>query len=198
MKSPNRFEFILMAIIVLVAVTSPMAFGQMGMMGGPHKPSGQKEPSPGYSAKPPSLENFKERLGLTDEQAVKFTKLWSDYRKETIKKEADIQVAGIDLSELMEQKKVDLGQLEKKLRQLEDMKTELMLYRVRTLFKAKEFLNEDQFEKLKTFGLRMMHHKMMMGQMGHGMMGRGMMRPGMMDSDRMDHPETDSSEEEEE
>ena len=192
MKSPNRFEFILMAIIVLVAVTSPMAFGQMGMMGGPHKPSGQMESSPGYSAKPPFLENFKERLGLTDEQAVKFTKLWSDYRKETIKKEADIQVAGIDLSELMEQKKVDLGQLEKKLRQLEDMKTELMLYRVRTLFKAKEFLNEDQFEKLKNFGLRMTHHKMMMGQMGHGMMDRGMMKPGMMD-----HPETDSSEEEE-
>jgi hypothetical protein len=193
MKSPSRFEFILMAIIVVVLVTSPMAFGQMGMMGGPHKPAGQMESSPGYSAKPPSPENFKERLGLTDEQAVKFAKLWSDYRKETIKKQADIQVAGIDLSELMEQKKVDMGQLEKKLRQLEDMKTDLMLYRVRTLFKAKEFLNEDQFEKLKSFGLRMMHHKMMMGQMGHGMMDRGMMKPGMMD-----HPEMDSSEEGEE
>jgi Spy/CpxP family protein refolding chaperone len=174
MKSSRSVQVAFSVLIVLILSASPIVFAQMGMMGGPRKPSGQQGPRSQFH-EPFSLESFKDRLGLTDDQAEKFAKLWSDYRKETIKKRADIQVAGIDLTELLDQKKVDMGKIEKKLREIEDLKTELALHRIKTLFKAKEFLSEDQFEKLKGFSLRMMRHGMMMGQMGHGMMGPGMM-----------------------
>lgn len=196
MKLIRSVPISLAGLVVLALATSPMVLAQMGMMEGPHKPSGQKEPSSRYSAEPFSLESFKDRLGLTDEQAGKFEKIWSEYRKETIRKQADIQVAGIELSELLDQKKVDLGQVEKKLRQLEDHKTDLILYRIKTLFRTKEFLSEDQFEKLKSMALRMVRHRMT-GTRGHDMMSPGMMGQGMMGEGMMGHHEMDSSEEEE-
>ena len=199
MKSLRSATIALAVLVVLVFAASPAGFAQMGMMGGPHSPSAQERPSPRYSAEPFSLESFKERLGLTDEQAGKFEKLWSDYRKETIRKGADIQVDGIELSELLDQKKVDLAQVEKKLRQLESVKTELALYRIKTLFKTKEFLSEDQFEKLKSQSLRMMQHEMnMAGREGSKMMCSHKMCSGMMGQGMMGHHDMDSSEEEEE
>jgi len=160
-----------------------MAFGQMGT---PKHPSGQKGPPSLHPTEPFSLESYKERLGLTDEQMEKFAKVRSDYRKEVIKKRAEIQVASVELSELLDQKKVDLGQVEKKLRQVESLKADLTLYRIKTLFKTKEFLSEDQFEKLKAFSLRMMQHGMMMpGRMAPGMMDPGMMGRGMMGDSQM-------------
>ena len=170
-----------------------MAFAQMGMMGAPKHPPGPRGPSSSHPDEPFSLESYKDRLGLTDEQVEKFAKVRADYRKETIKKQAEIEVAAIELSELLDQKKVDLGQVEKKLRQVESLKTDLALYRIKTLLKTKEFLNEDQFEKLKSQSLRMMQHKMMPGRMGSKMMGSGMTGQGMMG-----HHEMDSSEDEEE
>lgn len=201
MKSPRRIHLVLTVLIVLILAASPMAFGQMGMMGGPQRP-GPKGPPSQHPAEPFSLESYKERLGLTEEQAEKFAKVRSDYRKEVIKKRAEIQVAAVELSELLDQKKVDLNQVEKKLRQVEGLKTDLTLYRIKTLFKTKEFLSEDQFEKLKSFSFRMMRHGMMPGRMGRGMMGpdmmgRGMMGQGMMGQGMMGDSGMAPSEEEE-
>ncbi len=197
MKSPRRIHLILAVLTILILAANPRAFGQMDMMGAPQHP-GPKAPPSQHPAEPFSLESYKERLGLTDEQVEKFAKVRSDYRKEVIKKRAEIQVAGVELSELLDQKKVDLGQVEKKLHQLESLKADLTLYRIKTLFKTKEFLSEDQFEKLKNFSLRMMQHRMMPGRMGPGMMGQGMMGPGMRDSGMMGDSGMAPSEEEDE
>jgi Spy/CpxP family protein refolding chaperone len=173
MKSLTRIEFIFAALLVFAISAVPTAFAQMG-------PEGAQHPGPkGRSGEPFSMESYKDRLGLTDEQAEKFAKVRSDYRKETIKKQADLQVAGVELSELMNAKKVDLAQVEKKLRQIESLKTDLAMYRIKTLFKTKEFLSDEQFEKLKTQSLRMMQHGMMGGGMSPGMMGQGMREYGM-------------------
>jgi Spy/CpxP family protein refolding chaperone len=199
MKSSTRFELIFIAILVLAIASLPTAFAQMGPSGLQHP--GSKGPSSQNSGEASSMESYKDRLGLTDEQAEKFAKVRSDYRKETIKKQADLQVAGVELSELMNEKKVDLGQVEKKLRQIESLKTDLAMYRIKTLFKTKEFLNDAQFEKLKTQSLRMMQHGMMGGRMegemspgmGQGMRGYGKEGRGMPPG----HPETESEEGEE-
>jgi len=204
MRSPRKIQVVLTALVVLILTAGPMALAQMGMMGAPQHPTGRKASPPRHSVNPFSVESYKERLGLNPEQAEKFAKVRSDYLKEVIKKRAEIQVAGVELSELLDQKKADLGQVEKKLRQLEDLKTDLTLSRIKTLFKTKDFLNEEQFEKLKTFSFRMMQHGAMMpGRMGRGMMGSGMMGSGMMggdttDSGMMGNTETAPSEEEDE
>lgn len=177
MKSSTRFGFILMAILVLVIFALP-TFAQMGMQGAPQHPGPKGPPSP-HSDGPFSTESIKERLGLTDEQVEKFSKIRSDYLKESIKKQAEIKVAGVELLELLDQKKMDQAQIEKKLRQIETLKTDLALFRIKMLFKTKDFLNDDQFAKLKSMTMRMIRHGMMEGRMGRmesGMMGQGMGR----------------------
>ena len=177
MKSSMKIISILIAIFSLVTFTLSAVSAQMG-------PEGAQHPGPkGPSGEPFSMESYKGRLGLTDEQAEKFAKVRSDYRKETIKRQADLQIAGVELSELMNAKKVDLAQVEKKLRQIESLKTDLTLYRIKTLFKTKEFLNDEQFEKLKDQSLRMMQHGLMGGGMSPGMMGQGMRGQGYMNKE---------------
>jgi Spy/CpxP family protein refolding chaperone len=212
-----RFGFVFMAIFVFAAFTLPIAFAQMGPGPGGSPHSGPKRGS-SFAHEAFSVESFKEKLDLTDEQVEKFSKIRSDYLKESIKKRAEIKVAGVELFELFDQKKIDQAQIEKKLRQIEALKTDIALFRIKMLFKTQAFLNEDQFEKLKTMTKRMIGHRMMKGKrgmmgsgmgqgrmhdMGQGMMGpgmgqgrmhdmgQGMMGPGRMDADEMESPYDD-------
>jgi Spy/CpxP family protein refolding chaperone len=127
-----------------------------------------------------AIEN-KEVLGLTSDQVRGLESLRSEFQKEAIRRSADLEVAETELAELLRADSVDLAKVGVKLRQVEGLRTDLRLARIKTLEKGKALLTPEQRKKLDSIGPRASAD-------GHGGMmgGRGMeeMRR-FMNSERM-------------
>jgi len=172
-------RFILALLLVQPTISAAVAAAQMGSGSMEMQENETRHPEDGPSGKmfrphgdPFSPESLREMLGLTDDQVQKISQLRLDYEKETIRKHADIRVAELELKNLLEQKNIDMGAFEKKVRQLEGLRGDLMLLRVKDMQKAKEFLNEKQFAHFKEMIMRMATHRM--GRMdGMMMMPKG-------------------------
>jgi Spy/CpxP family protein refolding chaperone len=90
----------------------------------------------------------REKLGLSTEQVRNLERLRNDFEKESIRKEADIRVAKIDLHDLLDAQPVDMTKVEAKVREIERLRADLRFARIRTVQKSKEQLSVDQRKKL--------------------------------------------------
>ncbi len=173
------------SVLTLVLAFGTTAFAQMmghpGMMEGMGKREGMRHMMgmPGYGGGPFDVEMFRDYLQLSDDQVAKLRKIRSDYRKEMIKRRANMKVAELELWELIDRKDLDMGKAEKKVKEISAMKADLMMYRLKALQETKKFLTDDQFEMFREMGFRTMRGMMgrhgMSGGMMPGHMGRGMM-----------------------
>jgi Spy/CpxP family protein refolding chaperone len=138
-----------------------------------------------------SSENLQQRLGLTDDQAAKLKALRGNYLKETTMQGARIRVAELELGDLLDEKKLDASKIEKKVKEIESLKSELLMGRIRSLIKSADFLSPEQFAQLRAMTMHRMGAMRPMGRMQkhpmnpHGGSGRmpGQMpgqMPGMM------------------
>src|SRR5262249_60791425 len=90
----------------------------------------------------------REKLGLSSEQVKNLERLRNALEKESIRKEADIRVARLDLQGLLEAQPVDMTKVEAKVHEIERLRADLRFARIRTFQKAKEHLNLEQSQKL--------------------------------------------------
>jgi hypothetical protein len=109
--------------------------------------------------------HWKVQLALTGEQERSLRELRANFEKEAIKRTSEIDVAELELKELLEQEKVDLAKVEAATKKV-----------AQTIETGKAVLSPDQQQKFERLG-----HDPRMGEPGRGMMGpgRGMMGPGM-------------------
>jgi hypothetical protein len=91
----------------------------------------------------------REKLGLTEDQVRKLELLRSDFEKETIRKQADIRVAEIDLNNLLQAPSVDMEKIDAKIREAERLRADLRIARIRAIEKGKALLSADQRKKLE-------------------------------------------------
>jgi Spy/CpxP family protein refolding chaperone len=91
----------------------------------------------------------REKLGLTGEQTRSLERLRTDFEKEAIRKDADLRVAEMDLKSLRESQSVDMSKVEAKVREIERLRADLRLARIRAIEKGKEQLTADQRKKLQ-------------------------------------------------
>jgi Spy/CpxP family protein refolding chaperone len=91
----------------------------------------------------------REKLGLSDEQVSKLEQIRSDFEKETIRNEADIRVAEIDLNNLLQASSADMGKVEAKIREVERLRGDLRIARIRAIEKGKALLSPDQRKKFQ-------------------------------------------------
>ena len=96
-----------------------------------------------------ALRNQKE-LGLSAQQVSSLQQLGMDARRTSIKGKADAQLAKLDLFSLLRAEPVDMGKVEAKVREVERLKADGAIARIRTNEAAKAQLTPDQREKLKT------------------------------------------------
>ncbi len=96
-------------------------------------------------------EYLKERLDLTDEQAKQLGKIHNEYRKEVLRKSAEIEIATMELTELLTMKKSSEKEIEKVLGKFEALRSDLYAFRIKTLLKARGFLSDEQYERLAHF-----------------------------------------------
>ena len=90
----------------------------------------------------------REKLGLSAAQVKSLEQLRNDFQKESIRKDADLRVAEMDLNGLLGAEKIDMPKVEAKVREIERLRTDLRLARIRTIQKGKEVLSADQRKKL--------------------------------------------------
>jgi len=88
-------------------------------------------------------------LGLTTQQVDSFRKLGMDSRRAAIQRNADLQIAMLDLMSLRWSDPVDMGKVEAKVREIERFKGDGRIATFRTAEDAKAQLTAEQREKLK-------------------------------------------------
>ena len=91
----------------------------------------------------------REKLDLSPAQVKNLEQLRSDFQKESIRKDADLRVAEMDLNGLLVAEKVDMAKVEAKVREIERLRSDLRIARIRTIQKGKEQLTADQRKKLQ-------------------------------------------------
>ncbi len=99
---------------------------------------------------------YRQELGLSPAQVETLERLRDDFRREAIRRGAEIRVANLDLSALTRTdvadvgKQVDMGKVEAKVRELERLRAEQRLARIRTIEAGKAQLTPEQRTKLGT------------------------------------------------
>ena len=130
-----------------------------GMTGKGMMAPGMKHPMMGQSkgmmgGMPPMMnmwEDLQAKLELTDEQAAKFRKIHSDYRKEVMRKRVEIEIAEMDLMEQLRSKDADDKAIEDIANKIQSSWSSLNAFRVKTLLKTKSFLSDKQYQELVHF-----------------------------------------------
>jgi Spy/CpxP family protein refolding chaperone len=97
-------------------------------------------------------------LNLDEKQMAALKEIENSVLKELIRKKADVQIAEIELQELLDKDIVDLKAVEAKLKQIAVLKTETQLIVIQSVEKMKAKLTARQRETLKK--MRPMAHPM--------------------------------------
>jgi len=88
-------------------------------------------------------------LGLDDKQKDALKALRSKTMKDMVKKNADMQIAGIELKDLLDKDPVDMKAVEASMKKNGSLKTEMALAHIRAREEMKSLLTPDQRKKLK-------------------------------------------------
>ena len=92
----------------------------------------------------------RDKLGLSSQQVRDLEELRDGYQREIIRYEADLRIAEMDLQRFLKADPVDLEQVKVKLQDIERLKAELRLTRIRAIEQGKALLSLEQREKLQT------------------------------------------------
>ena len=90
--------------------------------------------------------SYRNVLGLTDAQVDKMRKILLDFQKFLIAKRADLQVAEIELREMINNGE-DLGKIRKKLEEIERLRVEIRYTDIETARKIENVLTKDQLKR---------------------------------------------------
>ncbi len=102
-------------------------------------------------------------IGLTADQVAKLKDMQLNLDKTRIKSEADIQIAERELKALIEEEKSDLGVIEAKLKQSEDLQVALRLAAIKARREVLGLLTPEQRAKEKAEHEKMMQQHREMG-----------------------------------
>jgi Spy/CpxP family protein refolding chaperone len=96
-----------------------------------------------------SMLSRRDELNLSSDQVQNLERLRSDYDREAIKNEANLRVAESDLAELLRSDSVELKKAEVKIREIERLRAELRIARIRAIEQGKGVLSQEQRERLR-------------------------------------------------
>lgn len=91
----------------------------------------------------------REDLNLTTDQVRSLERLRTDFEREAVKNEGDLRVADLDLGEIMKSDPVDVKKAEAKIREIEKLRADLRIGRIRAIEQGKAVLSQEQREKLR-------------------------------------------------
>jgi Spy/CpxP family protein refolding chaperone len=91
----------------------------------------------------------RDELNLSSDQVRNLERLRSDFEREAIKNESDLRVSEMDLSDILRADTVDVKEAEAKIREIEKLRAELRIARIRAIEKGKGVLTAEQRDRLR-------------------------------------------------
>ena len=101
--------------------------------------------------------HHRSELGLSPEQVSRLETLRGEFSREAIRRDAEIRIAELDLTALLEQEPMDLAKVEPKVREVSQLRDDLRIARLRAIEQGKAVLTPEQRTRLQTV-LSGMHH----------------------------------------
>ena len=92
----------------------------------------------------------REQLGLSPTQVEKLRGLRSGFEKDAIRRQAEIRVAEIDLSDLLAANPPDLGKIETQVMKIASLRGSLRFVRIKTLEEGRAVLSPEQWQKFQS------------------------------------------------
>lgn len=159
-----------LALSLSGAQANDYGYGKEGHAGGGHSAMGghgmgMMHSSTGHLIR--HLLKHEKEIGLTGDQVAKLKEMQLNLDKTRIKSEADIQVAERELRSLLEDEKSDLGAVEAKLKQSEDLQVGLRMASFKARRDVLALLSPEQRAKEKAEHEKMMQQHKDKGK-GHG------------------------------
>ncbi len=155
---------VLLAVCMAVVLSSP-AFAQMQDMPMEHRAHGHME-----KCETCNMENgehhhmgdlvgkclqLADKLGLSEDQINKIKPIHREMKKKQIRFKADLEIAKIEMMQIVEVKDFDLEKATAQLKKMEDMKVEHHVEMLKAMKEVRSILTDEQFKKMKD----MMHMK---------------------------------------
>jgi Spy/CpxP family protein refolding chaperone len=106
------------------------------------------------------LLRFKEEIGLTPEQVSRIEKMQGLFQEAAIRKQADIKVEELKLQSHLKNEKADRKEMEKMIRKIAQMRTDLQIDQMNYLLDLKEVLTAEQLAKIESLKKEKRHHMM--------------------------------------
>ena len=94
--------------------------------------------------------SHRQELGLSPAQVQELERLRTDFQRQLIKRDADLRVAEMDLAALLKAEPVDLPRVEATVREIERVRADLRVARIRAIEEGKAQLSPEQRAKLGT------------------------------------------------
>lgn len=166
----KNIKVIMATAVLLSSILAASASAQMGRVPGSGMKMGGKMEM-GMAMKhdgPMAMWNTRhvmyaiDQLGLDDKQIGDVRTVLKKFQKEMIQKRADIEIAHVELSDILSQDPVDIKIAEAKVKQIETMKTEAFMMHIQSVEDIKSKLTPEQRKKFVSI--------MTMGPMGCPMM----------------------------
>ncbi len=121
----------------------PGMMGPGGMMGGSTMGSGATNDRPWITV----MLDHREELNLSNEQVGRLYTLRDQFAKEARRKSEALEKAEGDLDQLLGPGPVDLGKVEAKLKEIDAVRTDLRLSRIKVIEQGKAVLTHEQGQK---------------------------------------------------
>jgi len=111
---------------------------------------------------------YKEGMAITDEQEAKLHDIKTTYKKTRIKMKAEVELANLDLHELLKKDDSNLSDIESKLKNMHDLKADLYMASIKARRDAKAVLTDEQRSRMKAVHDRIQAYSSEgMGKKGH-------------------------------
>ncbi len=101
---------------------------------------------------------FKEGMSITEEQENRLRALQTSFKKTQIKLNAEVELASLDLHELLRDEKASLTDIESKLKTVHALRADLYMASIKTRRDAKGVLTDEQRKRMKAVHERMKAH----------------------------------------
>ena len=91
---------------------------------------------------------YHEELKLTDDQVKRLKDIRDAFSKKAVKERAEMKSRRIDLKRALDTEKIDLTDVEKKIREVSNMRADLRIARLKAIQEGKSVLNAEQQKQL--------------------------------------------------
>jgi len=100
-----------------------------------------------------------DEMGLTDDQINKITPIHREMQKKMIRYRSDLEIAQVELKEIMDVKDFNLEKANAQIKKIEDIRTNKHLEMLKSMKEVRSILTDEQFKKMKKLMPNMMDNQ---------------------------------------